>query len=53
MKVILSGLLFLLKGMVWILFTALKLALEGVKIILLLFGLVMRIFLVFVRVGTP
>jgi len=46
-------LLAILKGIVWVVLTVLKFALEVTKIILLLFGLVMRLFLVFVRAGTP
>ena len=45
-------LLAILKGIAWVLLTILKLGLESLKIMLLLFGLVARIFLVFVRVGT-
>lgn len=57
MKNILAGIgmfiLMLLKGIVWIVLTALKLVLELAKIVLLLFGMVMRLFLVFVKAGTP
>lgn len=45
-------LLTILKGIAWLLLTILKLGLESLKIMLLLFGLVARIFLAFVRVGT-
>lgn len=45
-------LLAILKGIAWVLLTILKLGLESLKIMLLLFGLVVRIFLAFVRVGT-
>lgn len=45
-------LLTILKGIAWVLLTILKLGLESLKIMLLLFGLVARIFLAFVRVGT-
>lgn len=45
-------LLAILKGIAWVLLTILKLGLESLKIMLLLFGLVARIFLAFVRVGT-
>lgn len=45
-------LLMILKGIVWSALAVLKLALEFLKVTLLLFGLVMRVFLVFVRVGT-
>ncbi|WP_278276606.1 hypothetical protein [Anaerobium acetethylicum] len=43
----------MLKGIAWIALSVLKLALEGAKIMLLLFGLVLRIFLVFAKAGTP
>lgn len=46
-------LLAILKGLAWIVFIVLKFALEIIKTVLLLFGLVMRLFLVFVRAGTP
>ena len=42
----------ILKGIVWSALAVLKLALEFLKVTLLLFGLVMRVFLAFVRVGT-
>ncbi len=45
-------LLMILKGIVWSALAVLKLALEFLKVTLLLFGLVMRVFLAFVRVGT-
>jgi len=45
-------LLVILKGIAWVVLTVLKFVLEIIKIILLLFGLVMRLFLVFVRAGT-
>jgi hypothetical protein len=45
-------LLMILKGIVWSALTVLKLALEFLKVTLLLFGLIMRVFLAFVRVGT-
>lgn len=45
-------LLAILKGIAWVLLTILKLGLESLKIMLLLFGLVARIFLAFVKVGT-
>lgn len=45
-------LLAIFKGIAWVLLTILKLGLESLKIMLLLFGLVARIFLAFVRVGT-
>lgn len=45
-------LLMILKGIVWSALAVLKLALEFLKVTLLLFGLVMRVFLAFVRVET-
>lgn len=45
-------LLMILKGIVWSALAVLKLALEFLKVTLLLFSLVMRVFLAFVRVGT-
>lgn len=45
-------LLAILKGIAWVLLSTLKLALESLKIMLLLFGFVTRVFLAFVRVGT-
>ena len=45
-------LLMILKGIVWCALAVLKLALEFLKVTLLLFGLVMRVFLAFVSVGT-
>lgn len=57
MKKIFSGigivLLTLLKWIGLIILGAARLILELAKVILLLFGLVARIFLCFVRVGTP
>ena len=53
MRAIWSGISFVLKGITWILLSVLKLALEGAKIMLLLLGLVLRIFLVFAKAGTP
>lgn len=57
MKKIFAGigivLLTILKAVVWLLLGALKLGLELVKIILLLFGLVLRVFLIFFKAGTP
>lgn len=47
------GLLEFLKGIVWLILNLLKLLLELAKVILLLFGLVHRVFLAFVRAGTP
>lgn len=46
-------LLAILKGIAWILLSVLKLVLGSAKIFLLLFGLVARLFLAFVRIGTP
>lgn len=43
----------LLKGTLKVILTILQLILELLKIVLLLFGLVTRIFLAFVRAGTP
>lgn len=57
MKKIFSGigivLLTILKWIGLIILGAVRLTLELAKVILLLFGLVARIFLFFVRVGTP
>ena len=57
MMIIFSGigvvLITLLKWMGMIILGALRLILELAKIILLMFGLVARVFLVFVRAGTP
>lgn len=47
-----TGVLMILKAMAWLLLGTLKLSLEILKIVLLLFGLIMRIFLVFVKAGT-
>jgi len=46
-------LLAILKGIAWVVLTMLKFTLEIIKIVLLIFGLVMRLFLTFVRAGTP
>ena len=43
----------ILKAIAWILLHALQLVLNVTKIFLLLFGLVGRVFLAFVRAGTP
>lgn len=48
-----SILLTILKGLAWVGLSALKLVLGIAKIFLLLFGLVARLFLAFVRIGTP
>ncbi|SCP98960.1 hypothetical protein [Anaerobium acetethylicum] len=53
MRAIWSGISFVLRGIVLSALSILKLALEGAKIMLLLFGLVLRIFLVFAKAGTP
>lgn len=47
-----TGVLMILKAMAWLLLGTLKLSLEILKLFLLLFSLVMRIFLVFVKAGT-
>lgn len=46
-------LLTILKGIVWLVLSILKLALGAAKVFLLLFGLVARFVLALVRVGTP
>lgn len=43
----------LLKGTLKVILAIFQLTIEMLKIILLLFGLIMRIFLAFVRAGTP
>lgn len=43
----------LLKGTLKVILTIFQLTIEMLKIVLLLFGLIMRIFLAFVRAGTP
>lgn len=43
----------ILKAIAWILLHALQLVLNVVKVFLLLLGLVGRVFLAFVRAGTP
>ena len=43
------GILMVLKAIVWLLLAILRLALEALKIFLLLFGLVARVFLIFVK----
>jgi len=48
-----TGVLMILKAMAWLLLGILKLSLEILKIVLLLLGLIMRIFLAFVKAGTP
>lgn len=48
-----NGMLLILKAIVWLILNTLGLILELAKVILLLFGMVMRLFLAFVRAGTP
>lgn len=48
-----SLLLAILRGILWVLLGILKLVLALAKIFLLMFGLVARLFLAFVRAGTP
>lgn len=43
----------LIKGTVKVILAIFQLTIEMLKIVLLLFGLIMRIFLAFVRAGTP
>lgn len=43
----------LLKGTLKVILVIFQLTIEMLKIVLLLFGLIMRIFLAFVRAGTP
>lgn len=43
----------LLKGTLKVILAIFQLTIEMLKIVLLLFGLIMRIFLAFVRAGTP
>lgn len=43
----------LLKGILKLILVIFQLTIEMLKIVLLLFGLIMRIFLAFVRAGTP
>jgi len=47
------GLLIIIKWIVKIIFGVLRLFLELVKVLFLLFTLIVRIFLAFVRAGTP
>lgn len=47
------GVLIILKAIAWLFLNTLKITLEMLKIILLLFSFVMRIFLAFLRAGTP
>ena len=48
-----NSMLLILKAIVWLILNTLGLILELAKVILLLFGMVMRLFLAFVRAGTP
>lgn len=48
-----SVLLAIFKALVWLVLHILQLLLEVAKLFLLLFGLVARLFLAFVRAGTP
>lgn len=47
------GFLIIIKMILWMIAKLFVLALEVTKLLLLLFGLVMRIFLIFVRAGIP
>lgn len=49
MQVVGRGMLMVLKAVVWLVLAILRLALEVLKIFLLLFGLVARVFLYFCR----
>ena len=48
-----SVLVAILKAIAWLVLNALQLVLNMAKVFLLLLGLVGRVFLAFVRVGTP
>lgn len=48
-----SVLVAILKAIVWLVLNALQLVLNMAKVFLLLLGLVGRVFLAFVRAGTP
>lgn len=48
-----SVLVAILKAIAWLVLNALQLVLNMAKVILLLLGLVGRVFLAFVRAGTP
>lgn len=48
-----SVLVAILKAIAWLVLNALQLVLNVAKVFLLLLGLVGRVFLVFVRAGTP
>lgn len=53
MQLVGRGILMVLKVIVWVALAILRLALEVLKMFLLLFGLVVRIFLVFARAAVP
>lgn len=53
MQLVGRGILMVLKEIVWLVFAILRLALEALKIFLLLFGLVARVFWVFVKAAVP
>lgn len=53
MQLVERGALMVLKAMVWVVLVVLRLALEVLKIFLLLFGLVARVFLIFVKATVP
>ncbi len=48
-----SGCFMCLKAVMWLLLGVLHLAIEMVKVILLLFGMILQLFVCFVRAGTP
>ena len=48
-----NGLVAILKAIAWLILNALQLVLNVAKVFLLLLGLVGRLFLAFVRAGTP
>lgn len=52
MKVFFGGLLMVLKVMLWIVVMIIHVILNGIKIMILLLGLVMRLLFSFVKVGT-
>ena len=49
MQLVGRGIFMVLKAIVWLVLAILRLALEALKIFLLLFGLVARVFLIFAR----
>ncbi len=53
MQLVGRGILMVLKAIVWMVLALLRLALEVLKIFLLLFGLVARVFLIFVKAAVP